>query len=59
MFGLPNWHREQLCDLMAMVDTLGLPHISSTLTSHETFKLGWNDILDLGSILSILREEFL
>jgi hypothetical protein len=39
MVGSPKWHYAQLFDMMAMVDTYGLPHLFFTLSSNETSKL--------------------
>jgi hypothetical protein len=37
----PNWNYSQLCDLMAMVDNLGLPHLFLTLTLDESFEFSY------------------
>jgi hypothetical protein len=39
LIGSSHWYRAQLYNLLAMVDTYGLPHIFLTLTSDETSKL--------------------
>jgi hypothetical protein len=41
LLGSPNWNYSQLCDLMAMVDNLGLPHLFLTLTLDESFEFSY------------------
>jgi hypothetical protein len=41
LFNSPNWNYSQLCDLMAMVDNLGLPHLFLTLTLDKSFEFSY------------------
>jgi hypothetical protein len=41
LLGSPNWNYSQLCDLMAMVDNLGLLHLFLTLTLDESFEFSY------------------
>ena len=47
LIGSPSWHRTQLNDLMAMVDTYGLPRFFLTLICDERSELRWEDVDDL------------
>jgi hypothetical protein len=51
VLGSPNWHHSQLCNLMAMVNNLGLLHLFVTLTLDESFELRWNGINNLECVL--------
>jgi hypothetical protein len=53
----PRWYPTQLYDLLAMVDTYGLPHIFLTLTNYKTFELQWGNISNLESIIKTFGEE--
>jgi hypothetical protein len=47
MVSSPKWHCAQLFDMMAMVDTYGLPRLFFTFSSNETLKLKWSDISNM------------
>jgi hypothetical protein len=54
----PEWHRNQLLDLLAMVDAWGLPSIFLTLTADEVSKIRWQEIDHLEKILKTLNKTF-
>jgi hypothetical protein len=47
MVSSPKWHCAQLFDIMAMVDTYGLPHLFFTFSSNETLEFKWSDISNM------------
>ncbi len=58
MVGSPKGHCAQLSNMMAMVDTYGLPHLFITLSSNETSEFKWSDISNMETFKKDLGEEF-
>jgi hypothetical protein len=56
--GSPEWHRNQLSDLLTMVETWGLPSFFFTLTADEVTKTRWPEIGHMEKILRQFNREF-
>jgi len=50
--GSPQYFKQQLLNLLALVEKKGLPHFSLTLTADEASALRWTEINDLESLLN-------
>ncbi|KAK9829678.1 hypothetical protein WJX72_007303 [[Myrmecia] bisecta] len=56
--GSPAYFRNQLEDLMAMVDAYGMPTLFLTLTADESSELRWHEYEDLEAFLNTFKQGF-
>ena len=56
--GSPAWFRQQLQNLLAMVDASGLPSFFLTLTADEHSPLKWAEIVDMEQLLKSFCNSY-
>ena len=56
--GSPAWFRQQLQNLLAMVDAWGLPSFFLTLTADEHSALKWSEISDMEQLLKSFCNSY-
>jgi hypothetical protein len=56
--GSPEWHRNQLMDLLAMVEDWGFPSFFLTMTADGISSTRWAEIDDLEKILKRFNKDF-
>jgi hypothetical protein len=54
----PEWHRNQLQDLLAMVEAWGLPSLFVTFTADGISKTRWSEIDDVEKLLKRMNKNF-
>lgn len=56
--GSPAWFRQELQNLLAMVDASGLPSFFLTLTADEHSPLKWAEIVDMEQLLKSFCNSY-